>query len=487
MKQWWEGLARGAKWGFTVGVVLIVLATVSLGYWAVRAEPAVLFARMSPQDAAAMTKELEQMKVPYSLDEEGTSILVDRSIVHSTRLKLMGRDLPLQGAVGFELFNNSDFGMTEFAQKVNYQRALQGELTRTILSIAEVETARVHLAFPEDGLFKRENSRTKASITLRLRSGRPLQREQVRGIQRLVAAAVPAIEPDDVTLVDDRGVALTQDAAPGAGAPTSSARVDLKRDIEQYLVNKANGMLDKAFGPGEVMASVDVTLDMKMVKVTSEEATAPAVPAGEAAVGLVLKERETVREGGKSLAGSDSSAVTTQREVDYQLGRRVEQIVSAPGSITRLQAVAVTRRPLSPAQQEQLRQLLGGAVGASVERGDAVTVHSLADLPKVASVADSVPSNGRTELPPRAVEGGQAQVGTSTQGWFSMAWAGVGVVVALCAAAIAFLTARRRAGERERLAVTAVEGGGTLGREQALARVQSWLDRPAAAEGNAGR
>ena len=149
IRNFWNGLGRGARAGLVAGTVSIALATAAMGWWALRADYQVLFAELSPQDAAAMTAELERLKVPYRLADEGASILVEKEQVYAVRMKLMGKDLPLHGAVGFELFNNSDFGMTEFAQKINYQRALQGELTRTILSLAQVKDARVLLVLPE--------------------------------------------------------------------------------------------------------------------------------------------------------------------------------------------------------------------------------------------------------------------------------------------------------------------------------------------------
>ena len=400
-RSFWAGLGRAGRWGLGLGVAVILAATVALGIWAWHTDYEVLFSKLSAQDAAAMTRELDQMKVPYRLGDDGTTILVDRATVHQTRLKLMGKDLPLHGAVGFELFNNSDFGMTEFAQKVNYQRALQGELTRTILSLAEVETARVHLAFPDEGLFKREQSRAKASITLTLHEGRQLRREQVRGIQRLVAAAVPGIETRDVTIVSDQGIALTQDGEEGAGgAASASTRMEVKREIEQYLAHKANALLDKAFGPGQALASVDVTLDMNQVRVTTEDVLTPPAPNGEGPAGVVLRERETTRDsvgtGGRATASGDANAPSNvHREVDYQLGRRVEQVVSSPGAVTRLQALAILRAPLNPAQVEQVRQLLGSAVGATRERGDVVVVQPLEGL--AASVAASPTVAAATE------------------------------------------------------------------------------------------
>jgi len=163
--KFWQGLTQRARAGLIGGVLIIVLGVALAAWWVFRTEYQVLFSELKPQDAQAMTTELERLKIPYRLGDNGTAILVDKTTVHATRIKLMGKELPLQGAVGLELFNNTDFGMTEFAQKINYQRALQGELTRTIQSLAEVREVRVLLALPEQGLFKQATAKAKASIT----------------------------------------------------------------------------------------------------------------------------------------------------------------------------------------------------------------------------------------------------------------------------------------------------------------------------------
>lgn len=476
LKSLWTGLSRGARWGLGLGAATIVIVTMALGYWALHTDHEVLFAKLSAQDAAAMTHELDQMKVPYRLGDDGTTILVDRATVHATRLKLMGKDLPLHGAVGFELFNNSDFGMTEFAQKVNYQRALQGELTRTILSLAEIETARVHLALPEDGLFKRDQSRAKASITLTLRDGRSLRREQVRGIQRLVAAAVPGIESRDVTLVGAQGVALTQETEDGADGMTSSLRVDLKRDIEQYLAHKANTVLDKAFGPGQALASVDVTLDMNQVRMTTEDVLTPPAANGEGPVGVVLRERETIRDS-KGAAAAAVDAVpsgSTHREVDYQLGRRVEQVVSSPGTVTRLHALAILKTPLNPAQVEQVRHLLSSAVGATRERGDIVVVQPLEGLAanvvtapatNVAAQAEGTGGNAPRDAAPGT--GGSTSMASS----LTVAQGLIGLLAALMLISLVMWARPRR---------TAVAAPlDPAQRDATLAQLRDWLKQPA--------
>lgn len=380
IKEFWQSLGSAAKAGLVAGIVLIVGATIALALWIVRTDYEVLFSGLSSQDAAAMTAELDRMKQPYKLGPDGTTILVDKSTLHQTRLKLMSRDIPLHGAVGFELFNNNDFGMTEFAQKVNFQRALQGEITRTILSLSEVESVRVHIAFPEEGLFKREQSKAKASISLALKHGQSLRPEQVTGIQRLVSAAVPGVATQDVTIVNQQGVALTR-AAAGDVQTDAPVQLELKKEIEQHLSRKVSQVLDRTFGAGRALASVDVTLDMNQVRVTTEEVTGPPAKGGDARTGVIVRERETVKDEAAPFSGRDNTAGgSTHRETDYQVGRRVEQVVSQPGSIQQIQVVAVVKAPLDAHQLEQLKTLIGGAVGAQRDRGDTVVVQSLDGL-----------------------------------------------------------------------------------------------------------
>lgn len=381
MQAFKQNLTPARRLGLGVAAVLIVALTVGLAVWTLRDPDQVLFSNLAPRDASAMTAELDRLKIPYRLDDQGTTILVASQLVHRTRLKLMGHDLPLQGAVGFELFNEADFGMTEFAQKVNYQRALQGELTRTILSLTEIESARVHLVLPEEGVFKREAASAKASITLGLRPGKHLRPDQISGIQRLVAAAVPSIAASEVTLIDQQGVALTTPSGDDAETDTahSAQSLDLKQRTEQLLARKATQVMERAFGAGQAMASVDVTLNLDRMRVTTEDVLPAPAADGRAPAGVVTHERESLRDAAplaRDASPSDSGAA--QRETDYQTGRRVEQIVSQPGAITRLQVVAVVATPLSDAQREQARALLGAAVGALADRGDTVVVQTLA-------------------------------------------------------------------------------------------------------------
>lgn len=463
-------LGRSARIGIVTGTLLIAGLMIALGVWAYRPDYQVLFADVAPRDAAAMTAELDKMKTPYTLGEGGTAILVPRDLVYKTRLALMGKDVPLHGAVGFEVFNNADFGMTEFVQKVNYLRAIQGELTRTILAIDGIQSARVHLAIPDQGLFKKATTKPKASVTLSMKQGQTISPAQVAGIQRLVAASVPDIVSGDVTVLDQLGVALTRvngDDEPGA---SGGAQLDAKRSTEEYLVKKVGAVLDRMFGVGEAIASVDVALNLDRGKLTTEEVLpAKGVVADGSPTGVVVRERTSMRDadlavtvgGNKPAAGG-----TTTSESDYQVGRRVEQVAIAGGTVRRMTIAVVVKQPLSDVQLEKLKEVVSLAVGFNSQRGDAIVVNSMDRLVTAvpagvqpAALADSVPTVAALTNPDPA----SAQV---------VVWVLAALLLALLLAAVAYLVMRRP----QRQPVILLDA---VGREQMLSDVRRWIATPA--------
>lgn len=488
IEAFWRGLSGRARAGLVASAVAVVLVTAVAGYLLLHTDYQVLFADLSPQDAAAMAAELDRQKIAYRFGEEdasGSTILVDRKDVYRTRIKLMGKDLPLHGAVGFELFNNSDFGMTEFSQHINYQRALQGELVRTILSIAELRDARVLLALPEQGLFKQGTARAKASVTLTVKPGFVLRPEQVTGIQRLVSAAVPGIATQDVTIVDQSGVALTRVAADGE-PEGGGGRLDLKKDTENYLSRKASEVLERVLGAGQALVSVDVTLDMDRVQTTTEDVVGAPAAAGQRQTGVVVRERESLREGGAPLdtkGKAGASAGSSQRELEYAVGRRVEQVINLPGSIRRIQAVAVVKKPLDTAQQERIRATVAAAVGASQDRGDTVVVQSMEGLrvsgePAASAVADR--DGAATGVRPG--RGHRGAAGPSSPD-LPVAGSTIGLVVLGVAVPLAFAWALSLGGRARRRAAGAPPALSDAQRQAALAQVQAWIradDAPSA-------
>lgn len=465
MIDFWKGLTQSARALLLSGLVLFLIAVVFFAWWAFRVEYQVLFADLKPQDALAMTTELDKQKMPYRLGEGGSTILVDKTQVHAMRIKLMGKEIPLQGVVGLELFNNADFGMTEFAQKINYQRALQGELTRTILSLAEVSDVRVHLALPEQGLFKQASSKPKAAITLTLKQGQNLRPEQVFGIQHLVASATPGMTSADVAVVNHQGIALSRVAAnaeAGATPGNSSSRLDLKKETEDYLARKAALVLDQSFGVGQALASVDVLLNMDQIRITTEEVISAPSRDNKPPAGVVVRERESVRDA--TVAPLDARPGTgangsVQREVEYQVGRRVEQVVSQPGSIRRIQVVAVVRKALDAGDEEQTRKVIAAAVGASLERGDTVVVQSL----KNGGIPLPVIPDAVNELPRAA---GLAAAARDDMPAPVMAIAGL--LLVMLGGLVWFLLQKRKASDP---AMTEAQ------RESALRQVRAWMQQ----------
>lgn len=394
----WQRLTTSAKIGMGIGLVCILALAVGLGLWAYRTEYSVLFADLSNGDASSMVGELERLKVPYQLTDGGKTILVPQDQVYKTRLKVMGKELPLHGAVGFEVFNNADFGMTEFVQKVNYQRAVQGELTRTILSIDDVQSARVHLAIPEQGLFKKAISKPKASVTLVMKPGHTLSGEQITGIQRLVAASVPEIVVNDVTILDQHGVSLTRNTNAEQGIESAQTQLDSKRSMEEYLLKKVGGVLDNMFGAGTAIASVDVVLNLDQNKITTEDVI-PAKGAHSEGVptGVVVRERQTNQNGSTTGAGTVAGQAASTRdangnnsvEADYQVGRRVEQLAVAPGATKRMTVAVVVKKNLDAAQLAQLKEVVSLSLGLNPARGDAIVIQSLEQLISSANQAKS--------------------------------------------------------------------------------------------------
>lgn len=477
MAEKWHGLTLQARIGLAIGVLLIVGAMAALGFWAYRTDYQVLFADVAARDAAAMTAELDKMKTPYKLADKGTTILVPADTVYKTRLQLMGSDVPLHGAVGFEVFNNADFGMTEFVQKVNYQRAIQGELTRTIQSIEGVQSARVHLALPEQGLFKKALTKPKASVTLAMKPGHALRTEQVSGIQRLVAASVPDIAAGDVTLLDQNGVALTRVAgadSPGEGAST---QLDAKRSTEDYLVKKVTQVLDRTFGAGEAIASVDVALNLDQSKITTEEVLPAKRSGGDGApTGVMVRERYSVREGeggapvpaGGVKAAAASASSTS--ESDYQVGRRVEQLAVASGTVRRMTIAVVVKQPLNDAQLARLREVVSLAVGFNSARGDAIVVNSMDTM-----VNAAVPDTAAAAVVAEPLQAAPARTGPDTQSANVVLW----VLLAVLAAAV-LLAAVLWRGARVR-ATPLPAPMSEAARQQMLLNVRQWIEAPAEA------
>ncbi len=215
----------------------------TLWYFIVRVPYVPAFTRMKSADAVSIVGELDRLKTPYRLADDGTTVLVPSDKVDATRINILGSDLPIKGAVGFELFNKTDMGLSEFAQNINYQRALQGELARTIMALDEVDTARVHLSLPESGIFQRDRQLAKASITITTKAGTVVDDAAVGGIQQLVASAVLDLQAENVAILDSRG-RLLNSVAPTV--QTQTPQEERRSALEQVYSATIRGAINAA-------------------------------------------------------------------------------------------------------------------------------------------------------------------------------------------------------------------------------------------------
>ncbi|MEJ0027190.1 MAG: flagellar basal-body MS-ring/collar protein FliF [Rhizomicrobium sp.] len=222
-----------------------------------------LFSGLRVADAATIVAELDRRKIPYRLAEGSTAILVPADVVDSTRLTVMSEDLPLKGTVGLELFDKSDMGLTDFAQKINYQRALQGELERTIMTLDGVDATRVHLSMGEDRIFRDDQVPPKASVTVRMRKGAVLSPNAAQGVRRLVAAAVPKLDIANVVILDERGDVVGSPPPPAASAVEAPApAVQEENAIAQYYEARIRAALVEARLPTSVGVDVETLIPM---------------------------------------------------------------------------------------------------------------------------------------------------------------------------------------------------------------------------------
>jgi flagellar M-ring protein FliF len=441
--DFWTGLGRGARVALLGGATLLLAMLVWASFSAFRQDYRVLFAELSQADAGAVVTKLKHEKIPYRLSDDGTAILVPAEQVHDLRLTLMSGDAPLRGGVGFELFDKQGLGVTEHSQRVSYQRALQGELARTIGALDNVKQVRVHLVMPESTLFTRDRQQASAAVAVTTRPGTSLEAQQIVGVQRLVAAAVPALAPERVVVTDQRGVTVSANDTGAGGAGAADARLQVKREIEEYLARKVAHLLEGAFGSGQALVSVDAALNFDATKTTIQD----LLPGGNgAAEGRVVRRRQLTGSSATEpswTSTADGGAAATQRsptsslEVEFQYGRRIDEIIAAPGAITRISVGVVVPDALSEERRAKVTELVKMAAGIDERRGDAVTVQPLSQI-DLAPTHDIEAGPAPDVPPPRASERSMAPPP------YSAGLVGAALVSAI--AMVALLVRRRRPG-----------------------------------------
>jgi len=364
----WSGLDKNARIGVLIAAsVLFILTFVAL-FLVFSGEKSNLFRNLDEKEASNVILALEEMKIPYELSKGGKDISVDEAVVEQVRLKLVGKGVRIQTGEGFELFDDADIGMTEYSQKINYLRAMQGELARSIMLIDGIKYARVHLVLPETSVFKQNKQVPTASVTLIPEAGTQLKEDQIIGIQRMLAAATPGVSQENVTVLDNNGITLSNADYETNKEQITSMLLKKKHEAESYLEAKVVEILSRTFGEGQSVTTISVELVVDKVHRKEEI----VLPQNSKADGLIRK-RETTSGEKKEKAKNNNNSV----EIEYQLSKRIEDVVSMPGSISRISVGVIVPEKTGEDKVNNLRKIISMAVGLDINRGDDIAIYPM--------------------------------------------------------------------------------------------------------------
>ena len=392
-----------------IAVAILAVVVAGLVMWSRQPDYRVLFSNLSDRDGGAIIAALQQGNIPYKIAESGGAILVPSDAVHETRLRLASQGLPKNGSVGFELMDNQKFGISQFAEQVNYQRALEGELEKTIASISSVREARVHLAIPKPTVFVREKELPTASVMLNLYPGRALDEGQTLAIQHMVSSSVPDMPVKNVTIVDQDGNLLTQQSVSNG---LDASQLKYVQQIERNTQGRIDAILAPLFGAGNAHSQVSADIDFSKLEQTAESYGPNANPQNTA---IRSQQSSESKDGGGASVGGVPGALSNQppaaasapidaaasgadaktapvsmrkdTTTNYEVDRTVRHYEQPMGGIKRLSVAVVvnyqkqvdakgiaTMQPLSADKLAQVQQLVKDAMGYDEKRGDSVNV-----------------------------------------------------------------------------------------------------------------
>ncbi len=362
----------------------------------------VLFTNLSAEDAGQITSRLQEKKIPYQLSPGGDTISVPGEQVSQLRLELAASGLPKGGGVGFEIFDTKNLGVTEFVQQLNLQRALQGELTRTINSLDEIQQSRVHLAIPKKSLFSEDQKKPTASVIVKLKNGRNLSEQQIQGVAHLVSSSIEGMSPRDVMIVDSSGKVLSKVTEGGEMAQLSNSQIEYKKNVEKDLTNRITSMLEKVVGEGKAVVRISADLDFRVMEKTEEK-----FDSEEPAIRSVQRSQE--KSGSTSGSLGESSVATTARQaaapparpagsnreksdetINYEISRTVNKTVMPVGDVKKLSIAVLVDgtyakndkgveeyQPRPEKELTALEDLVKKSAGFDTKRGDQVVVSNV--------------------------------------------------------------------------------------------------------------
>ena len=416
LKEW--PLSRKIALGAVAFISLALFATIIIQ--ARTADYQLLYANLEQKDASSITTWLKGQRIDYQLKNNGKNIWIPADRIYETRLDLAAVDLPSGGGVGFEVFDKQSFALTDFVQKVNYTRALQGELARTVTSLGPVESTRVHLALPEKRLFKNQQKLATASVIVTLVPGRSLDKEQVQGIIHLISGSVTGLSPENVTVINANGKILE-----GMDTDQDEQRISVdmlafQQEVEHRLQMRAQDLLDKTMGYGKALVRVTANLDFAKVEKTEElfDSEEPVIRSEQ------LQEESSGNQANGGIPGVQSNlqgnsagqtVVTPQsnkssRIINYEISKSISKIINPVGTIKTLSVSVLIADKILPAKDEKgepsitprsaeelkaIETMVASALGLVAERGDVINVTSMPFMEKAEEelVAEGMPTN----------------------------------------------------------------------------------------------
>ncbi|MCP4548746.1 MAG: flagellar M-ring protein FliF [bacterium] len=371
-RELWQHMGMSQRLIFLSLTGAIAVTLLLFFTWLGKEDFTMLYSNLSPEDSSRMVEVLQKKNIDYRVSDSGSGILVQASRLGDAKVALASEGVPRGGVSGYELFDNQGIGVSEFTQDLNYRRALEGELSRSVATIAGIGKARVHLVMPKPALFKEDHQNPSASVVLNLQRPGSLRADQVQAVQQLIASSVEGLDIEQVTILDSFGTLLSRGYG-DAGSGATTGQLEIKQEIESYLARKAQSTLESVLGAGAVLVRVNADLNFEQVERT-REVVDPETSA-------VLSEQLNASKKG----GGDESVESST--VNYEFNRMVENIIGASGNIENLSVAVMidgnyttddagemTYAPRNAQEMEGYQRIVENIVGYNTERGDKIEV-----------------------------------------------------------------------------------------------------------------
>ncbi|HYO80144.1 MAG TPA: flagellar basal-body MS-ring/collar protein FliF [Bryobacteraceae bacterium] len=481
IRSLWASLGRWQRISVVGAALAVVAGVTAFSVQRSSADFKPVFTGMSAEDAGAVVQKLKESNTEYKLSEDGATVLVPAPKVAESRLQLAAAGLPRTGRIGFELFDQTKLGTTDFAEQVNFRRALEGELERSIRSVAEVESARVHITPPKNSVFLESREPAKASVLLQLKDKSRPAPATVTAICHLVASAVEGLAPADVSVVDGHGNLLSKPKKSQDAGEVSDELIEYRRKLEKDLLAKANATLEPLLGQGHYRMGLSVDCDYssgeqseelydpdKSVMLTSQKSEESA--SGSTVAGVPGTGSNLPRSAARTVGGG-SGVVRRTENISYQSSRTVRKLRLPQGSVRRISASLLLdqtvrwenqsgqlQRVLVPPTEDNIRairELVSGAIGLVPSRGDQLVVETLPFDSTLRTPAPAQPVRKGVDTPAGMPAPGDSPLPALPGDW--RLWAGGAVAAVLLLAAGLFFFLRKRALRRKAAAAAAAQ------------------------------